>query len=207
MLDYEDFKQSILEEVLNEMPKRIGHWLPSELVDSKSNREVYLENKRDKYKKLIKQLADNVILYRSKGTFFIQDDKLEQVTYQMTYKVDKNAKLGQYVWQSTVWNPGGKPYLEGFPRKVIFDYLIPEYGTIVTDSEQSWEGERFWKILIMYAFQRNLNVYYYNFMTKELIKMESFGQWEIFDRDNTYDIWGDSDKHKLKRMLITNKEL
>lgn len=81
---------------------------------------------------------------------------------------------------------------------------MPKFGTILTDSEQTWDGKRFWKHRIAEAFDNNLNVYFYDFSNHTIIKLndnQDFRQAELI-----YDIWG-SNKHKMKRIVISNKEL
>jgi hypothetical protein len=201
MLGYTEFTK----EILNEMPKRIGNWSPQELLDHNNNKEIYLELKRDKFKELVFKVDEYSNMFRAKGIYFILDDKIQQVTYKMTFKTDRNKLLGNYVWQSTVWSQGGISYLKGLPTKMIFDYLLKKYEVVVTDSEQSFDGERFWRNIIQEAFTKNINVYYYNFLSKELIKMKDFYDWWNFQTHN--DVWGDNKQHELKRMLITTKEL
>jgi hypothetical protein len=191
-------------EVLNEMPKLIGHWSPVELEDKNSNKEFYLEMKRDRHKKLIFKINEHASMYKSGGNYFCLDDKIQQITYNMIYKVDNKKQLGgQYVWQSAVWASPDELYLDGIPAKMLFEYLLPVFKTIVTDSEQSFDGKRFWEKCISKAFAKELNIYFFDFQTKELIEMKSPEHWKDFKQ--TSNIWGETNKHLMKRMVISSK--
>ena len=82
---------------------------------------------------------------------------------------------------------------------------MSKFGTILTDSEQTWDGKRFWGRRISEAFDKGLNVYLYDFSNHKIINIEDnthFRQAELI-----HDIWGTTNKHKMKRMVISNKEL
>lgn len=187
------------------MPIILQNWVAADLEDLESNKYFYHELKRDKYKKLIYKIDDYVSMYKSSGMFYCLDDKLQKITYRMTYKTDKNKQLNQYAWQSTVWSMGGLEYLDGLPAKMLFDFLLPICKVVVMDSAQSFDGKRFWLNCIRKAFDKKLNVYYFDVGNKELIKMEDFNFWLKFS--DTKDIWGITNAHSMKRMLITPKEL
>jgi hypothetical protein len=134
------------------------------------------------------------------------DTQLEQITYDMTFEKRNHHKLGEYVWQSGVWVKEGYSYLDGLARKIFFDFLLKDNQVILTDSVQSWDGKRFWMNCIGRAFDKGLNVYYFDFKTEELIKIKDKQTWEAFKNEHK-DIWGKTDRHKMKRMIITSKTL
>ena len=178
-------------------------------MDIEKNKRFYRHciGKAYKYKEKILELNDHAIIYRFKSEYFCLDSELKRVTYYLKYKVDNNGTLGQYVWQSLVWvDPTIQDrYLTGIPKQIFFDYLLPKFHTIITDSEQTFYGKRFWQQSIAMAFDKNLNVYFFDFAGRILKKLQSID--ELADFQNTYDIWGPAKKHEMKRMVITDKEL
>jgi len=185
---------------------------PSEfdLIDKEKNQLIYAEytGKAYQYKKLILKLTDDVSIYQSGTELFALDTTHKLITYYMRYKVGNDKFVGgQYVWQSMVWaNPQFyHRYLSGIPRKVFFDVLLPKFRVIITDSEQTWKGQRFWQISIGEAFNKNLNVYFADFKSKTLVKLKS--DLELDDFQKKYDIWGNTKAHEMKRMVITDKLL
>lgn len=179
------------------------------LDDPKQNEELYnlYAGGKYKHKKKLFQLTDNAIVYSYRSEFFCLDSSIKKITYYMKYSVDTKPKIGQFVYQSLVWTDTlvHDVYLVGVASKIVFEYLMPKFHTIVTDSQQTWKGKRFWQILIGIAFRKGFNIYYHNFRTRELVKLDDPDELYQFQKD--YDIWGETDKHMLKRMVITDKVL
>lgn len=194
---------------LFEMPKDIEDLDSHDLNNSLKNGEFYLDCLRKTYAKKIKlfDLTDYSTMYQFKTEFFVLDSHRKKVTYFMKYKVDNNGTLGQFVWQSLVWGniDVQNEYLSGIPKKIFFDYLLSKFHTIITDSEQTWHGKRFWQARISDAFKMNLNVYFFDFDGRIFKKLEKYEDLERYQ--NEYDIWGPSDKHEMKRMVISDIEL
>lgn len=192
-----------------EMPKDIEDIDWFFLNNRHKNREFYkvCVGKDYQYKKKLFAINEYASVYQHKSEFFCLDKELKKVTYYMKYQVDTKPKIGQYVWQSLVWaDPEAQgSYISGIAKKMFFEYLLPKFHVITTDSEQSWRGKRFWQIRIGDALRMGLNVYFYDFQSKELVKLQKYD--DLQDYQEKYDIWGETDKHLLKRMVITNKDL
>lgn len=169
------------------------------------NKAEYRVLSANKWKKLVKRINDYASIYKHNSKYFCLDNKLHELTYFMKYQVGNNGKIGDYVWQSLVWTNPIATYIEGYPQQMFFEFLLPKFGTIITDSEQTWNGKRFWIYRIQDAFNMGLNVYFYDFSTQNIIKMQNYQDFVHAQR--MYDIWGDTNKHLMKRMLLTNKEL
>jgi hypothetical protein len=176
------------------------------LNDYDKNKEAYRKLNNDKYKAFVKQLADQADLFKKDTKYFCLDRKLERITYYVRYKVNRNKTLGDFVWQSLVWaDPVSEKYLQNLPADVFFDIILPKTDTIITDSEQTFHGKRFWQRRISDAFNKKLNVYFYDFKYNKLIKIEN--EVEFFHIQKTEEIWGPSNLHKMKRIVISTKEL
>lgn len=195
----------LLDIVLTEMPKLIPPLKGHELNDASMNGQWYKDFDRDKYKKLIVVLNDHAIVSKDGTTFFCLDSDTKRVTYYLKYEVAKHSQLGQYVWQSMVWTDLNCDYIRGFPQKIFFDFLLPKYGCIVTDSEQTWYGQRFWQLRISEALKKGLFVYYFDFKLKQLVQVNDWAEFEQIEKD--HDVWGPHTQNEFKRMIISNRKL
>lgn len=191
--------------LLQEMPQDITQLDYHSLNNKTTNEKLYKKLSAIKYKKHIMTVFDKAYLYKEGANFFCLDDKLQRVTYYMTYNVTSVSKLGRSVWQTLVWADPLASYISGIPQKIFFDHLLTKFDTILTDSQQTWDGKRFWKLRIADAFEKNLNVFFYNFANHELIKINNRDDLEAYT--NLKDIWGPSNLHKMKRIVISSKDL
>lgn len=93
----------------------------------------------------------------------------------------------------------------GIPKIVFFDYLLPTFGTIVTDTEQTADGKRFWMSAVVEALNNPSKYEVYIFdrsnVKNSVIKINSLEHFETFE--NT--IWGDSEMFKYKLIAISLK--
>ncbi len=106
------------------------------------------------------------------------------------------------IQQVLVWRAGG---FDGIAATIFYDYLIKETGCIVTDSQQSPQGKRFWFDRINNAFSRGLYVYYIDIMSpnrviKRLTDMIEVGKISAI-------AWGDSQKNQERRIIICTEEI
>jgi hypothetical protein len=193
------------EEVLTEMPKTIPKLKWHDLFNRGLNFNRYQMVENDQTKKVYLKVNDHAVIYQVDDKFIGLDADKEQITYFMRYEVDRNDILGDYVWQSLVWRSKTANYLTGIPKKIFFEFMLPKFSCIVTDSDQTWDGERFWGARIADAIEMNLHVYYFNFETEELIEVKTIREFEKIQE--THDIWGPSDAHRMKRMVISGREL
>lgn len=194
-----------IEDILIETPLNIENIDWHYLNDDVKNREMYRIFAIKKFKKVVEQVNSVATIYRDGSQYFCLDTELKRITYYMKFEVGNNGKIGDYVWQSLVWRDFTIRYLSTIPQKMFFKYLLPKFGCILTDSEQSWDGRRFWALRISDAFTMNLNVYFYNFDGHKLVKMNNINDFRQVQAQ--YDVWGGNDKHRMKRMVITNKIL
>lgn len=175
------------------------------LNEPSENEEIYRKFSADKYKKSVLKVFDKAEIFKDGSRYFCLDSRLKRVTYYMKYEVKNNGRLGQFVWQSLVWSFPAASYISGIPQKMFFEFLLPKFGTIVTDSQQTWDGKRFWRLRIAEALEKKLNVYFYDFSNHEIEKIEDYDHFAECDLKRG--IWGPSNIHQMKRMVISNKEL
>jgi hypothetical protein len=200
-----------LEEIiLVESPYSIPDLDWHDLNDPNKNKAGYAIfcGKKYQYKHKLMQLTENAAVYNQGTEYFCLDYESKRITYYMKNQVaNKNFLGGNFAWQSMVWADPSKTskYLSGIPKKIFWEHLFKKYGTVVTDSEQTWHGRRFWEIRIAEALDNNINVYFCNFATKFIKKLEKFDDLNEYQLE--YNIWGTQKGSDLKRMVITNKDL
>jgi len=192
--------------LITETPKMIPdlEHLERRLGNFSSNHQ---ENKKykSKYLRSITKISDKIEIFWSKKEFFGLDKDKQLITYYMQWDKSEHAKLGEYVWQILVWSSPTTLEMRGKAADVFFDHLLPKVGMILTDSKQTWHGKRWWQLRIVDAFQRNLNVYFFDFADDTLIKVDDIDHFQQIQEK--FDIWGDTDLHEMKRMVITRKVL
>lgn len=192
-------------DILCETPMLIGEWTPEELDNDEQNAELYRQL-LPIAKHVLYKIDDNASIYLHNNTLFCLDTSIKRVTYEMQFKIGNNIKLGRYVWQASVWRNLSVSNTLGWPEKIFFEYLLPAYHVIVTDSQQSFDGRKFWMNRIANAFVKNLNVYYCDFSSNKLTKITDNYHWVEFHRMNP-SIWTNQPASKMKRMVISDKDL
>jgi hypothetical protein len=190
----------------DEHPQIIGEYAPEELHDLEQNHALYLQLSKNPNKQLLLQLSETCHVYVTKRTVFCLDDELAMVVYEMEFRIGHNPVIGDYVWQTSVWRCSFATITQ-LPTDIFFNYLVSNDHVVLTDSKQSWDGKRFWMDRITNAFDRDLNVYFFDFSNNKLQKMHSKQEWLRFHHANQSKIWGKLDLHQMKRMIISDREL
>src|SRR5574343_1575768 len=192
--------------ILNEMPRRISQ-LPvdDDLSVYNTNQAKYKELYNIPNKQIYHKFDDNKVVYYISNKVFCLDTINKQIVYYMEYETSFNSILGSYAWQSLVWRKKNTQYINTLPHDIFFKVLLPKFGTVVTDGEQTDDGIKFWEYQIGYALNNNLNVYYFNTLTKELIHLPS--TLAVYNLDQKIKIWGTDNEHKHKLVVITKKQL
>lgn len=75
----------------------------------------------------------------------------------------KEVKVGgsRFGRQVLVWRNTDEPASAYFAQNVLFGVLLPEYKTVVTDTQQTPNGRQFWTYAITKALQQNKALVYY----------------------------------------------
>ncbi len=95
--------------------------------------------------------------------------------------------------------------VSGFPQ-LFFQWLLSEYNVVVSDSEQTGDGQRFWLRMIDWAFTMNYQISVADGTVGEewhLTPVNSYAELE--ERWITF-AWGyDRDVHPHRRLVISKK--
>lgn len=194
-----------IDHMLTEMPQIINNIDWHELNKIASNKQSYSKLLDLSNKRLIKKLTKDAFVYQQGCMFFCLDNSSKKVTYYMTFNVGASKTIGHFVYQSLVWVDDTVMYTKHLASNMFWYELFTNYESIITNSEQTWDGKRFWLNRIRDAFGNGLNVYLYDFKLQELTKMNSLS--EFSDVHDLGEIWDNQPIFKSKRMVISSLDL
>lgn len=196
-----------LSDIIIESPNIIGDYTPKILINSIQNHQKYIRLWNNAHKQVYKHIDDNATIYTLGNKIFCLNTKRQKITYYMEFKQSYSNIIGHHVQQLLLWSNGSNEYELHLPTTIFWEYLLPKYGSILTDSKQSWDGSRFWKRQINIALKSDgIYVYYVDFGTREVYEINDETDWEIF-LDRGIDVWEIGKTYEMRRMLISNKRL
>lgn len=122
---------------------------------------------------------------------------IEYVTYKVGNSVGTDAVTQVGLWRnSALWSSNG------LAKFIFFNYLIPKFNTVMSDSLQTESGQRFWHGRMIEAIQAGMYCYGYDRMSNELTRItEDNYNWAC----DHY--WGKEDDYETKLILISQTEL
>lgn len=137
-----------------------------------------------------------------KGSYCLTVDN--EVVYFVRYK-----KIGhngmRFGRQVLVWNDKNCVESVGFPSYLFFNFLLPKFGSLIADQEQTVRGQRFWMFAVKKAMDDGLFVYILDRRNREntLTLITSYPQYRIASKG----VWGTSDSFRRVFMVISQKPL
>lgn len=196
-----------LSDIIIESPNIIGAYTPKILINSIRNRQKYNRLLNNPHKKVYKKIDDNATIFTLGNKIFCLNDKRQKITYYMEFKKSYSNIIGNHVQQVYLWSDDDNEYDFNLPTNIFWEYLLPKYGSILTDSKQSWDGKRFWLRQIRKAFRiPSIYVYYVDFGTREVYEINDDIEWQIF-KDRSIDVWEEGQTYEMRRILISEKRL
>lgn len=135
---------------------------------------------------------DTLLVHNNEVVYFVRHRRISYSGF----------KLGRQV---LLWrDKSNDPVTAGFAQKVFFDVLLPRYGALIADKEQTRNGAAFWGNAIIGAFARKLHVYCLDRRgTVTLIPLESEADVDKFAPT----LWGSTKSHLLTFAVISNGPL
>ena len=94
----------------------------------------------------------------------------------------------------------------GLPKHVFFDILLPRYGSIVTDTQQTEKGKSFWLYACALAFKTGKYVYFVDARKKGTPLIKRVVDDADFD-SYVPTIWGNSHLNERTLAVISTKLL
>ena len=172
------------------------------------NKVKYKELKH-KHGALITNLTENVALYLFPSELALLDDSKEKTLYYVQFK-EKPFLGRKAITQIKLWSDPVSSYTDSVFKDgmkitayAFFKILLPKADLILSDTQQTQAGRRFWEKRVKDALTHSLFVYVIdrNLKTKsQITSMEEF--------DNIKDdLWGDSDSFLAKRIAISHLKL
>jgi hypothetical protein len=200
------FIQSLVEPaVLFEMPQSV---FPTDfhLMDDIKNAAFthkFFETKRPI---AIKQIGDYT-LYESTRAYALIENDTQRAAYAMQFTVGSNSYLRTTCAQQVmVWRDSQVFQTRGLTEFVFFECLLPKYRSIITDSQQTEDGQRFWDNRILDALRMDLWVYYVSLIPpREITQIKSDVEYRTLGRNK--EIWGIDNKHQARRIVISAQQL
>ena len=163
--------------------------------------------------KLAKHSAKKISTYRGADVYSFGDDENGYITLvsdnQVVYFVrvrrirHNGFRLGRQV---LLWrDPQAGLVTSGFAQRVFFNILLPRYGALIADKEQTRNGAAFWSNACDAALARGLNVYCLDRRSRKsvLTKLEDSEALDAFAKT----LWGNTPAHSLTFAVISNKRL
>lgn len=128
----------------------------------------------------------------------------EDVLYFVRYRrVSHNGfSLGR---QILLWRSSIDPASVGFASHIFFDYLLPKYGALVADKQQTERGAYFWTSALEDALQRRLHVYMLDRRSRNTQLVPLGSRQDIVDRKHI--LWGPTPAHQLVFAVISKAPL
>ena len=154
----------------------------------------------------IEAIGDYTLYELPRGYALLHNDTA-YIAYLMKFNLDFFKFLQrQCASQVLVWRKVSIPESKDLAANIFFNHLLPKYQTIITDTSQTPDGERFWEARIAEAITKNFYVYYVNLLpNREVTRIHSWQELDKFKKDK--EIWGDAAKHQPRRIIITTKEM
>jgi hypothetical protein len=199
-------------EELFESPKSIEPW-DFGLDDPKNNLKTSFEIISDHNKEVVDKIDDSYItLYRLRkprryALIDHSNTNRPRLLYIMYYVEKYHNFIGhKFATQIAVWRNSAALASEGVAKRIFFDELLREFNVVATDACQTPDGARFWDIRIAEALSKKLFVYYVNLLPERtFIQITSEVEYE--DLKNDHEIWGNEQKHKQRKIIISSTKL
>lgn len=135
------------------------------------------------------------------GCIFLFNPESKQIEYYIKYKKLVKNLTGQSVTQTALWRDLASEEATDLTNEIVFAYLIPKYGAIMSDKIQTDAGQQFWIRLMTRALKSGFKVKLADYGSQELQIIESNAElrlWLTDDRAWSYK----SIRHQAIRFII-----
>jgi len=156
----------------------------------------------------LEKVGDGYTLWEFKREFALIRDEDSYVAYYMKFRFDMiNLIKRQCVSQIAIWRSRMVNEQSGMAKRIFMNHLIPKYGNIITDSEQTEDGRRFWADRIRECVtQGDCYVYYVSiYPDRKILDVSSMKDYEHIIRNQP--AYGSNEMFKNRRFVITTKPL
>lgn len=136
----------------------------------------------------------------STGRIYLFNKRFETIDYYVQYETSHWKMTGQTITQIEVWRTVGIAYFKNITTHVFFKILLPRFGSIMSDEQQTEDGKRFWLRVMDEASHDGYHVAFIDFKgsKKEYYSSEiPITKWAL-----QTGAWGVGDKFLERRFLI-----
>jgi hypothetical protein len=188
-------------EVLNEMSPQNISPLDHNRYESASN--TYFNQNKSKFK-----TTNTEYLYKSgdnnNGYYMLVVDNYVEYFVKYESKSYQSLLAGRMIKQLLVQRNLFSSYSAQIPKIVFFEYLLPTFGTIITDTKQTPDGKKFWVNAVMDALKdpSKYSVYVLNKNKGETTEITSPKEFH----QSTNKIWGDDNCFQHVLLAISLKQ-
>lgn len=130
---------------------------------------------------------------------------LPQINFYVKYEEKKINGLGKTVTQVALWRRTKGTSTPNITDKIFFGYLLKQWDTIVSDSEQTEHGRDFWQRRLLIAETKGLKVGFINLNNKDITWFDKEKYKTVDYWLDVYNHWGGSYKKQPFRYVIANK--
>ncbi|MBA5202188.1 hypothetical protein H2Y57_00530 [Pectobacterium aroidearum] len=116
---------------------------------------------------------------------------------------DRKSCTQIMVWRTV--QPQYRSAVNGLPQR-FFQYFLENYSIVISDSEQTADGRRFWEGMIAWAIQTSGYHVYVSDGTEEDRPLTFMTSWDDFYTTWADFCWGDDRDCHLHRLLVISKE-
>lgn len=139
--------------------------------------------------------------YRNGNFALITKGSLRKINYLVRYEAKNYSKIGNTVTQVMLWRKTAGKGTSGITKKMFFEYLLPMFGMIMSDAQQTERGKEFWENRMRDAVDSGFKV---GLASLNLRQIEWFDDsMELEDWLTKVEGWGKEHKFQAKRFIIS----
>lgn len=134
-----------IKEIVSESPQFVG--TTDFNLDDTANNKAFAARCITKVSEVIEK-NNNYEISRTgdsyHGWMFLYVYATQTVEYVVQYERENFKWLAPTVTQCLLWRATASLYTKNLTQRMFFDYLLPRYGAIISDTQQTKDGYRFW---------------------------------------------------------------
>jgi hypothetical protein len=178
-------------------------------LDSSRFEEISQDLLKSKNSKMVHEFFDSKLYSTgddSNGYYFLVSNRSGRVVYFVRYRLvqSNGMKFGRQVLVWRTKNTQGTISVSGLAKKVFNSYLLPRFGRLITDTQQTENGRAFWEFMLNEAFDNNTPVYVLDKRSSPNRLYRSTRESFVKDYDIVY---GDSQPFERTHFVISSSEI
>jgi len=134
-------------------------------------------------------------------------DKKMGLLYYLVHYERASSFIGKPITQTQIWRWHTNLFAQGITERVVFEILIPKFGSIMSDEYHTPDGKRFWESLLARAERRKHYYGLLNLKTKDVFLPEINETVQDFLDRVSSEAWGDSEKFQNMRFIISKTRI